>query len=135
MLELTAARAAEQIRSGELDATEYWRFYRDRAAADDLNCFTWVSDAAEPEGGVSPDGPLGGVPIGIKDLFCTEGIPSQAGSRILEGYRPPYTATSVEKLREAGAPVLGKTNQDQLAHGSSDENSAFRPVLNPGDRT
>src|SRR5204863_8513594 len=69
-----------------------------------------------------------------KDLFCTEGIPSQAGSRILEGYRPPYTATVVAKLQEAGAPVLGKTNQDEFAMGSSNENSGFGPVLNPWDR-
>ena len=79
-------------------------------------------------------GPLGGVPLGVKDLFCTEGVPSQAGSRILEGYRPPYTATVVRKLAEAGAPLLGKTNQDEFAMGSSNENSAFGPVLNPWDR-
>jgi aspartyl-tRNA(Asn)/glutamyl-tRNA(Gln) amidotransferase subunit A len=135
VIDLTAAQAAERIRSGDLDAGEYWRFYRDRATADDLNCFTWVSDAGEPEDGVSSQGPLGGVPIGIKDLFCTKGIPSQAGSRILEDYRPPYTATSVVKLREAGAPVLAKTNQDEFAMGSSNENSAYGPVLNPWDRT
>jgi aspartyl-tRNA(Asn)/glutamyl-tRNA(Gln) amidotransferase subunit A len=134
LFDLTAAEAAERIRSGELDATELWTAYRDRAVADDLNCFTWVSDAAVPEP-VPADGPLGGVPIGIKDLFCTEGIPSQAGSRILEDYRPPYTATAVTRLREAGAPVLAKTNQDEFAMGSSNENSAYGPVLNPWDRT
>ena len=71
----------------------------------------------------------------VKDLFCTEGIPSQAGSKILEGYRPPYTATSVERLRTPGAPLLGKTNQDEFAMGSSTENSAYGPTLNPWDRT
>ena len=76
-------------------------------------------------------GALGGVPVAVKDLFCTEGIPSQAGSRILEGYRPPYTATVVTKLRDAGAPLLGKTNQDEFAMGSSNENSAFGPARNP----
>jgi aspartyl-tRNA(Asn)/glutamyl-tRNA(Gln) amidotransferase subunit A len=70
----------------------------------------------------------------VKDLFCTEGVPSQAGSRILEGYRPPYTATVVQKLADGGAPLLGKTNQDEFAMGSSNENSAFGPVLNPWDR-
>jgi aspartyl-tRNA(Asn)/glutamyl-tRNA(Gln) amidotransferase subunit A len=75
------------------------------------------------------------VPLAVKDLFCTEGIPSQAGSRILEGYRPPYSATVVQRLREAGAPLLGKTNQDEFAMGSSNENSAFGPVLNPWERT
>jgi aspartyl-tRNA(Asn)/glutamyl-tRNA(Gln) amidotransferase subunit A len=77
---------------------------------------------------------LGGVPVAVKDLFCTEGVPSQAGSRILEGYRPPYTATVVQKLADGGAPLLGKTNQDEFAMGSSNENSAFGPVLNPWDR-
>jgi aspartyl-tRNA(Asn)/glutamyl-tRNA(Gln) amidotransferase subunit A len=134
LVELTAAQLAERVRSGDLDATDVWTTYRDRAAADDLNCFTWVSDAGEPED-VPADGPLGGVPIAIKDLFCTEGIPSQAGSRILEDYRPPYTATSVARLRAAGAPVLAKTNQDEFAMGSSTENSAYGPTLNPWDRT
>ena len=72
--------------------------------------------------------------MAVKDLFCTEGVPSQAGSRILEGYRPPYTATVVARLLDAGAPLLGKTNQDEFAMGSSNENSAFGPVLNPWDR-
>jgi aspartyl-tRNA(Asn)/glutamyl-tRNA(Gln) amidotransferase subunit A len=75
------------------------------------------------------------VPVAVKDLFCTEGVPSQAGSKILEGYRPPYTATSVERLTAAGAPLLGKTNQDEFAMGSSTENSAYGPTLNPWDRT
>ena len=74
------------------------------------------------------------MPIGIKDLFCTEGVPSQAGSKILEDYRPPYTATAVERLMKAGAPVLVKTNQDEFAMGSSTENSAYGPTLNPWDR-
>ncbi|MGH2872547.1 MAG: Asp-tRNA(Asn)/Glu-tRNA(Gln) amidotransferase subunit GatA, partial [Solirubrobacteraceae bacterium] len=70
----------------------------------------------------------------VKDLYCTEGVPSQSGSRILEGYLPPYTATVVEKLEAAGATMLGKTNQDEFAMGSSTENCAFGPVLNPWDR-
>jgi aspartyl-tRNA(Asn)/glutamyl-tRNA(Gln) amidotransferase subunit A len=129
---LTAAQAAERVRAGDLDARELWRYYRDRALADELNAFTWVSGADEPE---LLDGPLGGVPIGVKDLFATQGVPSQAGSKILEGYRPPYTATSVERLVNAGAPVLAKTNQDEFAMGSSTENSAYGPTLNPWDRT
>jgi aspartyl-tRNA(Asn)/glutamyl-tRNA(Gln) amidotransferase subunit A len=75
------------------------------------------------------------VPLAVKDLFCVEGVPSQAGSRILEGYRPPYTATAVERLARAGAPLLAKTNQDEFAMGSSNENSAFGPVRNPWDRS
>jgi aspartyl-tRNA(Asn)/glutamyl-tRNA(Gln) amidotransferase subunit A len=88
-----------------------------------------------PANGDYTSAPLGGVPLAVKDLFCTEGVPSQAGSKILEGYRPPYTATVVKKLVEAGAPLLGKTNQDEFAMGSSNENSGFGPVLNPWDRT
>ena len=131
MIELTAARAAERIRSGELDAAEYFEFYRRRAAADTLNAFTWVAEAAAPASDAST--PLAGVPVAIKDLFCTEGVPSQAGSRILEGYRPPYTATSVARLQAAGGTLLGKTNQDEFAMGSSTENSAYGPTLNPWD--
>jgi aspartyl-tRNA(Asn)/glutamyl-tRNA(Gln) amidotransferase subunit A len=131
LIELTAAEAAAKVRAREIDATELFDAYRARAAADELNAFTWVAETApQPVDGT----PLGGVPVAVKDLFCTEGVPSQAGSRILEGYRPPYTATVVSKLAAAGAPLLGKTNQDEFAMGSSNENSAFGPVLNPWDR-
>jgi aspartyl-tRNA(Asn)/glutamyl-tRNA(Gln) amidotransferase subunit A len=130
MLELTAAQAAEAIRSGDLDAGEYFDFYRRRAEVDELNAFTWL--ASEPPS-FSPGRALSGVPVAVKDLFCTKGIPSQAGSKILEGYRPPYTATSVERLLGAGATLLGKTNQDEFAMGSSTENSAYGPTLNPWD--
>jgi aspartyl-tRNA(Asn)/glutamyl-tRNA(Gln) amidotransferase subunit A len=134
LLGLSAAAAAEAVRAGELSAEELFAAYRDRAASDELNAFTWVAEG--PDGVVAgAEAPLGGVPVAVKDLFCTEGIPSQAGSRILEGYRPPYTATVVTKLRESGAPLLGKTNQDEFAMGSSNENSGFGPVLNPWDRT
>src|SRR5205823_456872 len=135
LIELTAAVAAERVRAGELDATELFEAYRVRAAADseDLNAFTWVADEAPNTTGYA-ERPLGGVPVAVKDLFCVEGVPSQAGSRILEGYRPPYTASAVARLIDAGAPLLGKTNQDEFAMGSSNENSAFGPVLNPWDR-
>ena len=132
VLDLTAAQAAERVRAGELDPGELWTLYRERAAADELNAFTWVAPEGEPPA-VDREAPLGGVPIAVKDLFCTEGIPSQAGSRILEGYRPPYTATAVERLLAAGAPLLAKTNQDEFAMGSSNENSAYGPVRNPWD--
>src|SRR5207302_3871297 len=125
MIDLTAKQAADAIARGELSSAELFDAYRERAASDELNAFTWVADGA-PEGE--------GVPLAVKDLFCTEGVPSQAGSRILEGYRPPYTATVVRRLREAGAPLLGKTNQDEFAMGSSTENSGYGPTLNPWDR-
>jgi aspartyl-tRNA(Asn)/glutamyl-tRNA(Gln) amidotransferase subunit A len=134
IVELTAAAAAERVRAGELDPGELFDAYRERAAAEDLNAFTWVAEA-RPANGDHINQPLGGVPLAVKDLFCTEGVPSQAGSKILEGYRPPYTATVVKKLTEAGAPLLGKTNQDEFAMGSSNENSGYGPVLNPWDRT
>ncbi len=127
---LSALEASRRLDAGELDAGELFDAYRERAAADGLNAFTWVAAEAPP---ARPGTPLGGVPLGIKDLFCTEGIPSQAGSRILEGYRPPYTATVVDRLAAAGAPLLGKTNQDEFAMGSSTENSAYGPSLNPWD--
>ncbi len=91
----------------------------------------WVAEQAP----AVAEGPLAGVPLAVKDLFCTEGVPSQSGSRILEGYRPPYDATVVARLAAAGAPLLGKTNQDEFAMGSSTENSGFGAVRNPWDRT
>jgi aspartyl-tRNA(Asn)/glutamyl-tRNA(Gln) amidotransferase subunit A len=130
-IELSAAQAARAIAAGELSAAELYDAYLARASVDELNCFTWLPDEAPP---VSADGPLAGLPIAVKDLFCTEGVPSQSGSRILEGYLPPYTATAVQRLRDAGAVLLGKTNQDEFAMGSSNENSAYGPVLNPWDR-
>ena len=131
--EFTAAEAVARIRARELDAAELFEAYRERAAGDELNAFTWVADHA-PEPLPTTETPLAGVPVAVKDLFCTTGVPSQAGSRILEGYRPPYTATVVSNLFEAGATLLGKTNQDEFAMGSSNEHCAFGPVLNPWDR-
>ncbi len=129
---LTAAAAVAAIADGTLSAGELFDAYRAAAAGDELNAYLWVCDGA-PE--AAADAPLAGVPLAVKDLFCTEGVPSQAGSKILEGYRPPYTATVVAKLAAAGAPLLGKTNQDEFAMGSSNENSAYGPVLNPWDRS
>ncbi|MDX6731381.1 MAG: aspartyl-tRNA(Asn)/glutamyl-tRNA(Gln) amidotransferase subunit [Baekduia sp.] len=131
---LTAKQAADAVASGDLDPTELFEAYRAKAAADDLNAYTWVADEAPAANGVATT-PLAGVPLAVKDLFATKGVPSQAGSRILEGYRPPYTASVVERLAQAGAPLLAKTNQDEFAMGSSNENSAYGPVLNPWDRT
>ena len=132
LLDLTAAEAGARVRDGELSAGELFDFWRGRAAADDLGSYLWVADRTPPD--PEPGSALGGVPVAVKDLFCVEGVPSMAASRILEGYRPPYTATAVERLAAAGAPVLGKTNQDEFAMGSSTENSAFGPVRNPWDR-
>jgi aspartyl-tRNA(Asn)/glutamyl-tRNA(Gln) amidotransferase subunit A len=142
IIALTAAEAAHEVATGALSADDLFEAYRARASSDDLNCFTWLAPSgapAAPDGaGEAPDlrdRPLAGVPLAVKDLFCTAGAPSQSGSRILEGYEPPYTATAVAKLKDAGATLLGKTNQDEFAMGSSNENSAYGPVLNPWDRT
>jgi aspartyl-tRNA(Asn)/glutamyl-tRNA(Gln) amidotransferase subunit A len=133
LIDLTAAQAAARVSAGEIDPAELFEAYRQRAAGDELNAFTWVAEEPPARDGYAQTA-LGGVPIAVKDLFCTEGVPSQSGSKILEGYRPPYTATVVEKLARAGAPLLAKTNQDEFAMGSSNENSGFGPVLNPWDR-
>lgn len=133
LTDLTAAQAAAEIRAGAISSRDLFDAYRERAARDDLNAYTWVAEAA-PSKMPAADGPLAGVPVAVKDLFCTAGVPSQSGSRILEGYRPPYTATVVARLQDSGATLLGKTNQDEFAMGSSNENSAFGPVRNPWDR-
>src|SRR5262245_60593204 len=142
LIELTVAQAAEGIRSGELSANEYFEAYRKAAAGDSLNALLWQAEdgaQADLEGtrasqdDADPERPLAGIPVAVKDIFCTEGIPTTAGSRILEGYRPPYTATAVRGLRRAGARVLAKANMDEFAMGSSNENSGYGPALNPWD--
>jgi aspartyl-tRNA(Asn)/glutamyl-tRNA(Gln) amidotransferase subunit A len=141
VLALSAAQAADAIAARSLSSAELFDAYRERAVADKeageagLNCFTWVAEGESPPSAADAATPLAGVPLAVKDLFCTKGVPSQSGSRILAGYRPPYTASVVKRLRDAGASLLGKTNQDEFAMGSSNENSAFGPVLNPWDRT
>jgi aspartyl-tRNA(Asn)/glutamyl-tRNA(Gln) amidotransferase subunit A len=128
MLELTAVEALEAMAGKALSPHEYAEAWRQAAAGDELNAYLWRDGeaiAAEPRG----------APIAVKDIFCVEGVPTTAGSRILEGYRPPYTATAVQRLLDTGLPILGKTNMDEFAMGSSNENSAYGPVLNPWDRT
>jgi aspartyl-tRNA(Asn)/glutamyl-tRNA(Gln) amidotransferase subunit A len=137
VLGLSALAAVRAIEGGTLSSSELFDLYRERAhedrnaGEDGLNCFTWVTDEQSPPPAAAA---LGGVPLAVKDLFCTEGVPSQSGSRMLEGYLPPYTATVVERLAAAGSPLLAKTNQDEFAMGSSNENCAFGCVRNPWDR-
>lgn len=113
----------EQI-NGQLNV--YLSLTRERA----LQQATKVDEAAAKG---DPVGPLAGIPVGIKDVLVMRGAPSTAGSKILSGYRPPYDATVVAKLEQAGAVLLGKLNCDEFAMGSSNENSAYGPVRNPVD--
>ena len=99
--------------------------------ADDARSAADAVDAAVAAG--DDPGPLAGVPVVLKDNLCVRGTPTTCGSRILEGWRPPYTATVVERIKQAGGIVLGKTNLDEFAMGSSTENSAFGPTRNPRD--
>ncbi|HEY5816544.1 MAG TPA: Asp-tRNA(Asn)/Glu-tRNA(Gln) amidotransferase subunit GatA [Solirubrobacterales bacterium] len=130
LLKLSVAEAARKIADGEVSREEYGDAWREAAAADELNAYLWRAEDGAGEG----DGPLAGIPVAVKDLFCTEGVETTAGSRILEGHKPLYTATAVRRLAEAGAGILGKTNMDEFAMGSSNENSAYGPVRNPWDR-
>jgi aspartyl-tRNA(Asn)/glutamyl-tRNA(Gln) amidotransferase subunit A len=132
MLELTALEAHGAMCAGKLSADEYGKAWAEAAAGDELNAYLWRADG--DDGAIAVERPCV-APIAVKDIFCTEGVPTTAGSRILEGYLPPYTSTAVRRLIEAGAPILGKTNMDEFAMGSSNENSAYGPVLNPWDRS
>lgn len=98
----------------------------------DLNAFIYFDEKARA---AKKDGPLSGFTFGIKDNICTQGIPTTCGSKILKGYVPPYDATVVRKLKDAGAIICGKTNMDEFAMGSSNEHSAYGPVKNPHDIT
>ncbi len=129
----TAAETAGLIGSGEVSADECLDGWVDRAAGDELNAYLWKASRGEAVEGTAVQGPLAGVPIAIKDIFCTAGVPTTAASKILDGYLPPYDATAVRRVREAGLPILGKTNMDEFAMGSSNENSAYGPCLNPWD--
>jgi len=133
----TAASTAGMIASGEVSAAEVLDAWIKRSAGDDLNAYLWRASAEQAAESVeaSGDGPLAGVPVAVKDIFCTAGVPTTAASRILDGYIPPYDATAVRRVAAAGMPMLGKTNMDEFAMGSSNENSAYGPVLNPWDRS
>jgi aspartyl-tRNA(Asn)/glutamyl-tRNA(Gln) amidotransferase subunit A len=142
----TAAGSIEGIRSaiakGETTATAVTEIYQARIAGEDEKIHAFLStdrnyaleqaariDAMAAKSEALPK--LAGVPFGIKDVLTLEGFAATAGSKILEGYKPPYTATAVKKLADAGAVFLGKLNCDEFAMGSSNENSAYGPVHNP----
>ncbi|WP_148574588.1 Asp-tRNA(Asn)/Glu-tRNA(Gln) amidotransferase subunit GatA [Nocardioides caldifontis] len=144
LAELTGAELADALAAGETTSVEATRACLDRIEALDgtLGSFLHVdaegalaaaAEADERRSAASPASPLDGVPVAVKDLLCTVGQPTTAGSRILEGWVPPYDATVVTRLRRAGLPILGKTNLDEFAMGSSTEHSAYGPTRNPWD--
>ena len=128
-LRLTAEEATSLLERGEVSPAELHRAYLDAAAErnEELNVYLCtVDDGAD---GAS------GVPVAFKDIISTEGIETTAGSRILAGYRPVFDATVATRCKDAGLPLLGKTNMDEFAMGSSTENSAYGPTRNPWDPT
>jgi aspartyl-tRNA(Asn)/glutamyl-tRNA(Gln) amidotransferase subunit A len=141
---MTATEIASSVRAGSRRARDVVEEHLAAIEArnPELHAFlTVMDDGARAEAdevdevvasGGDP-GPLAGVPIALKDNMCTRGVPTTCASRILEGWRPPYDATVVTRLRAAGAIVIGKTNLDEFAMGSSTENSAFGPTRNPHD--
>ncbi len=141
---LTAADLGALIASGETSAVEVTQAHLDRIGKVDESIHAYLHvdtegaltaaaavDSARKIG--SPLGPLAGVPLALKDVLTQEGIPTTCGSKILEGWRPPYDSTVVRKLRAAGVVILGKANMDEFAMGSSTENSAYGPTRNPWD--
>ena len=142
--DLGVAKLVAALRQGELSALETAQHFLKRAQAQaDLGAFLALDEevtiaqarAADARLAAGTAGPLEGVPLAHKDIFVTRDFPTTAGSKMLKGYRSPFDATVVQKLAAAGMVTLGKLNCDEFAMGSSNENSAFHPALNPWDRT
>ncbi|CAN3982885.1 Asp-tRNA(Asn)/Glu-tRNA(Gln) amidotransferase subunit GatA [Kitasatospora purpeofusca] len=144
LIRYTAAETAAAVAKGEVSAVEVAQAHLDRIGAVDkkVNAFLHVDTEGALSAARAVDekrakgeelGPLAGVPLALKDVFTTKGVPTTCGSKILEGWIPPYDATLTTRLKDAGVVILGKTNMDEFAMGSSTENSAYGPTGNPWD--
>lgn len=145
MHKLTLAAMRSALENGEFSSVELCQHLIDRIKThnESLNAFVSITEEQALAAALTADqqrasgevsGSLHGLPIAHKDIFCTDGVRTTCGSRMLEDFVPPYNATVVEKLKAAGAICLGKTNMDEFAMGSSNENSYFGAVLNPWDK-